>query len=62
LIQRNPVKAVIGGGGLLLLAGLPVFAMRLAVSDEGNDPSARPPELPTIAWPKGSGPASTARC
>ena len=38
LIQRNPVKAVIGGGGLLLLAGLPVFAMRLAVSDEGNDP------------------------
>ena len=38
LIQRNPVKAVSVGGGLLLLAGLPVFAMRLAVSDEGNDP------------------------
>jgi RND superfamily putative drug exporter len=38
VIQHHPVTAVITGGGLLLLAGLPVLGMRLAVSDEGNDP------------------------
>ena len=37
-IQHHPVTAVVTGGAVLLLAGLPVFAMRLAVSDEGNDP------------------------
>ncbi|MEP7115387.1 MAG: MMPL family transporter, partial [Ilumatobacteraceae bacterium] len=38
VIQHHPVTAVVSGGAVLLLAGLPVFAMRLAVSDEGNDP------------------------
>ena len=38
VIQHHPVTAVIAGGAVLLLAGLPVFAMRLAISDEGNDP------------------------
>ena len=39
VIQHHPVTAVVAGGAVLLLAGLPVFAMRLAVSDRGNDPS-----------------------
>jgi RND superfamily putative drug exporter len=39
VIQHHPVTAVVAGGAVLLLAGLPVFAMRLAVADEGNDPS-----------------------
>jgi putative drug exporter of the RND superfamily len=39
IIQHHPVTAVVAGGAVLLLAGLPVFAMRLAVSDRGNDPS-----------------------
>jgi len=39
VIQHHPVTAVVTGGAVLLLAGLPVFAMRLAVSDEGNDPA-----------------------
>ncbi|HSB87879.1 MAG TPA: MMPL family transporter [Ilumatobacteraceae bacterium] len=39
LIQRHPVTAVITGGAALLLAALPVLGMRLAVSDQGNDPS-----------------------
>jgi putative drug exporter of the RND superfamily len=38
IIQHHPVTAVVTGGAVLLLAGLPVFAMRLASSDEGNDP------------------------
>ena len=38
-IQRRPVAAVIAGGSVLLLAGIPVLGMRLAVSDEGNDPA-----------------------
>ena len=38
VIQHHPVTAVVTGGAILLLAGLPVFAMRLATSDEGNDP------------------------
>jgi putative drug exporter of the RND superfamily len=38
VIQHHPVTAVVTGGAALLLAGLPVFAMRLASSDEGNDP------------------------
>jgi RND superfamily putative drug exporter len=39
VIQHHPVTAVISGGAVLLLAALPVFGMRLAVSDEGNDPA-----------------------
>jgi RND superfamily putative drug exporter len=39
VIQHHPVTAVVTGGAVLLLAGLPVFAMRLAISDEGNDPA-----------------------
>ncbi|MGZ4805430.1 MAG: MMPL family transporter [Ilumatobacteraceae bacterium] len=37
-IQHRPVTAVIAGGAVLLLAGIPVLSMRLAVADEGNDP------------------------
>jgi putative drug exporter of the RND superfamily len=39
VIQHHPVTAVISGGAVLLLAGLPVLGMRLAISDEGNDPA-----------------------
>jgi putative drug exporter of the RND superfamily len=39
-IQHHPVTAVVAGGAVLLLAGLPVLSMRLANSDEGNDPRA----------------------
>jgi RND superfamily putative drug exporter len=39
LIQRHPITAVTAGGAALLLAALPVFGMRLAVADEGNDPA-----------------------
>ena len=38
VIQRHPVIAVVTGGTALLLAAMPVFAMRLAPADEGNDP------------------------
>ena len=38
-IQRHPVTAVVTGGAMLLLAALPVLTMRLAISDEGNDPA-----------------------
>ena len=62
LIQRHPVTAVISGGAALLLAALPVFGMRLAVSDEGNDRVARRPVLPTTGWPRASVPALTGRC
>jgi RND superfamily putative drug exporter len=37
-IQRHPVTGVVTGGAMLLLAALPVLGMRLAISDEGNDP------------------------
>jgi RND superfamily putative drug exporter len=37
-IQHHPVAAVAAGGAVLLLAGMPVLGMRLANSDEGNDP------------------------
>ena len=39
VIQRHPVTAVISGTGILLLAALPVLSMRLAISDEGNNPA-----------------------
>ena len=38
VIQHHPVRAVVAGGAVLLLAALPVLSMRLAVADEGNDP------------------------
>ncbi|MCU1366952.1 MAG: hypothetical protein JWN39_2591 [Ilumatobacteraceae bacterium] len=40
LVQRHPVKFALSGLTVLLLAGAPVFAMRLASADPGNDPSA----------------------
>jgi RND superfamily putative drug exporter len=39
MIQHHPVVAVASGGAALLLAALPVLGMRLAVSDQGNDPA-----------------------
>jgi RND superfamily putative drug exporter len=56
LIQRHPVTAVISGGAALLLAALPVFAMRLAVSDEGNDPSGSTTRIAYDRLAEGFGP------
>jgi RND superfamily putative drug exporter len=39
VVQRRPVVAAAAGAGALLLLAAPVFAMRLATADEGNDPA-----------------------
>ena len=38
-VQRRPVVAAVAGAGALLLLAAPVFSMRLAVADAGNDPA-----------------------
>ena len=40
LVQRHPVQFALSGLIALLVAGAPVFAMRLAGADSGNDPGA----------------------
>jgi putative drug exporter of the RND superfamily len=40
LVQRHPKGFAAGGLAVLLAAGAPTFAMRLAVADDGNGPSA----------------------
>src|SRR5206468_2280834 len=39
IVQRRPVAAAAAGAGALLVLAAPVFAMRLATADEGNDPA-----------------------
>ena len=56
VIQHHPVTAVVSGGAVLLLAGLPVFAMRLATSDEGNDPVGSTTRIAYDRLAKGFGP------
>jgi putative drug exporter of the RND superfamily len=56
VIQHHPVTAVVAGGAVLLLAGLPVFAMRLAISDEGNDPAGSTTRLAYDRLAEGFGP------
>ena len=56
VIQHHPVTAVITGGAVLLLAGLPVFGMRLAVADEGNDPAGSTTRLAYDRLAEGFGP------
>ncbi len=55
-VQRHPcchrVVAVI----VLVLLALPMFSMRLAFTDAGNDPPPPPPARPSTPWPPGSGP------
>ncbi len=38
-VQRRPVVAAVAGAGALALLAAPVFSMRLAVADAGNDPA-----------------------
>jgi RND superfamily putative drug exporter len=38
-VQRRPVVAAVAGAGALVLLAAPVFSMRLAVADAGNDPA-----------------------
>ena len=40
VVQRRPIVAAAAGAGALLVLAAPVFAMRLATADEGNDPAA----------------------
>ncbi len=56
VIQHHPVTAVISGGAVLLLAALPVFGMRLAVSDSGNDPSGSTTRIAYDRLAEGFGP------
>jgi RND superfamily putative drug exporter len=56
LVQHPPVRAVVAGGGLLLLAGLPVLGMRLAVSDQGNGPSGSTTRIAYDRLAEGFGP------
>jgi putative drug exporter of the RND superfamily len=39
VVQRRPVAVAAAGAGALLILAAPVFAMRLATADEGNDPA-----------------------
>jgi RND superfamily putative drug exporter len=39
IVQRRPIVAAALGAGALLIMAAPVFAMRLATADEGNDPA-----------------------
>ncbi|MEA3183717.1 MAG: putative drug exporter of the superfamily, partial [Ilumatobacteraceae bacterium] len=56
VIQHHPVTAVITGGAVLLLAGLPVLGMRLAVSDQGNDPAGSTTRMAFDSLARGFGP------
>ncbi|HEY0518754.1 MAG TPA: MMPL family transporter, partial [Ilumatobacteraceae bacterium] len=56
IVQRHPVTAVAAGGGALLLAALPVFGMRLAVSDRGNDPAGSTTRIAYDRLAEGFGP------
>jgi RND superfamily putative drug exporter len=56
VIQHHPVTAVISGGAVLLLAALPVFGMRLAVSDSGNDPAGSTTRIAYDRLAEGFGP------
>jgi RND superfamily putative drug exporter len=56
VIQHHPVTAVVTGGAALLLAALPVFGMRLAVSDEGNDPAGSTTRIAYDRLAEGFGP------
>ncbi|MGH9046417.1 MAG: MMPL family transporter, partial [Acidimicrobiales bacterium] len=38
-IQRHPWRGVVGSVAVLVLLGVPLFSMRLAFSDAGNDPA-----------------------
>jgi putative drug exporter of the RND superfamily len=56
IIQHHPVAAVVSGGAVLLLAGLPVLGMRLAISDQGNDPAGSTTRIAYDRLAEGFGP------
>lgn len=56
VIQRHPVRAVVTGGAILVLAALPVFGMRLAIADQGNDPVGTTTRLAYDRLAEGFGP------
>jgi putative drug exporter of the RND superfamily len=56
VIQRHPVTAVVTGGAVLLLAAVPMLTMRLAISDEGNDPAGSTTRIAYDRLAEGFGP------
>ena len=45
----------------LVTLAVPMFSMRLAFTDAGNNPTSLTTRRPTTCWPRGSGPGSTGR-